>query len=141
MTDIEQIVSLKKHLSDANDLRDSLMTSLDVVHDKNERMREALGRKAAALKIANEDVKQYQNVLTDMASELCAAMGCDVEKYETDQAEYECYRDCFRGAAKQLATMREALERIIGSVGDNGIEARNKARVALERMLHRLRNK
>jgi len=34
---------------------------------------------------------------------------------------------------QKLATMREALERIIGSVGDNGIEARNKARAALEK--------
>ena len=35
--------------------------------------------------------------------------------------------------AIEKTTMREALERIIGSVGDNGIEARNKARVALEK--------
>ena len=60
-----------------------------------------------------EDVLQYQNVLVDMAIELCAAMGCDVEKYETDQAEYECYRDCFRDATKQLATMRGLIKDII----------------------------
>ena len=35
---------------------------------------------------------------------------------------------------KQLSVMREALERIIGSVGDNGIEARNKARQALKQV-------
>ena len=33
---------------------------------------------------------------------------------------------------KQLATLREALETIVGSVGDNGTEARNRARQALE---------
>ncbi len=33
---------------------------------------------------------------------------------------------------KQLSTMREALETIVGSVGDNGTEARNRARQALE---------
>jgi len=95
-------------------------------------MREALDRKTTALKRVNEDVRQYQNVLADMAIELCAAMGCDVEKYETDQAEYECYRDCFRDAAKQLATMREALEYYADLGEDVAIKAL-KALKALEK--------
>ena len=47
---------------------------------------------------------------------------------EYNSGKYVLYSD----HEKQLATLREALETIVGSVGDNGTEARNRARQALE---------
>ena len=57
----------------------------------------------------------------------------DHEKRIKDmEAQSQFDADCIKQAAAINKRLREALERIIGSVGDNGPEARNRARQALE---------
>jgi len=44
----------------------------------------------------------YQQTLQDGLALLCEGMGVNQEKYDTDQADIECYLDCFREASKLL---------------------------------------
>lgn len=52
----------------------------------------------------NEDETIYQDTLENGLWELCQAMGVSTERYDTDQADIECYMDCFREAAELIKT-------------------------------------
>lgn len=49
-----------------------------------------------------EDEQVYQQVLEQGMNLLCEGLGVDTERYDTDQADTECYLDCFKQAAKVL---------------------------------------
>lgn len=44
--------------------------------------------------------EDFSNTLENGVSVLCEAMGVSTERYDTDQADIECYMDCFREAAE-----------------------------------------
>ena len=46
-----------------------------------------------------EEVQEYRNTLDKGIILICEAMGVEPERYDTDQADFECYLDCFREAA------------------------------------------
>jgi 3-methyladenine DNA glycosylase Mpg len=46
--------------------------------------------------------KEYQDTLERGVSVLCKAMGVDMEHYDSDSADTECYMDCFKDAAQAL---------------------------------------
>ena len=48
------------------------------------------------------DGHTYQDTLENGLIEICNAMGVSGERYDTDQADIECYMDCFREAAKLI---------------------------------------
>lgn len=49
-----------------------------------------------------EEIEYYQNVLDQGLQILCEAMKVDGETFDSDQADGECYLDCFRAAAERL---------------------------------------
>ena len=52
-----------------------------------------------------EEIEEYQNTLNNALSILCEAMGVDPERYDTDQADFACYMDCFHEAAVLIKRM------------------------------------
>lgn len=46
-----------------------------------------------------EEVEYYRDVLSEALNLLCDAFGVSTEHYDRDQADGECYLDCFRDAA------------------------------------------
>lgn len=51
---------------------------------------------------SHDDGFTYQDTLEKGISVICKAMGIDTERYDTDQADIECYMDCFREAAELI---------------------------------------
>lgn len=49
-----------------------------------------------------EEIDYLRDTLAEGAQLLCSAAGVDIEHYDTDQAEGECFLDCFRGMAMLL---------------------------------------
>lgn len=50
----------------------------------------------------NEQTQEYMNTLENGLQAICKAMGVSSERYDTDQADTECYMDCFREAAELI---------------------------------------
>jgi len=49
-----------------------------------------------------EEAEHYRNTLEKGIAVLCQAVGIDAERYDTDQADFECYLDCFKEMAELL---------------------------------------
>jgi len=57
---------------------------------------------AQKLEYDKEIYQDYGNTLENGLQEICKAMGVDSERFDTDQADTECYMDCFKEAAKLI---------------------------------------
>lgn len=51
---------------------------------------------------ASEEIEYYQGYLEKMLYTLCSATGMEAERYDRDQADGECFADCFKDIAKAL---------------------------------------
>ena len=49
-----------------------------------------------------EEIQYYRKVLEDGLDLISTALGVDCDHYDTDQADGECYLDCFRDAAEVI---------------------------------------
>lgn len=49
-----------------------------------------------------EEVTYYRDILESGMAAICEAVGVDSERYDRDQADGECYLDCFKDAGKML---------------------------------------
>lgn len=49
-----------------------------------------------------EEIAEYQKVLDEGSTLICKALGVDPEFFEDDKADFDCYLDCFKEAAKLL---------------------------------------
>jgi len=58
-----------------------------------------------------EEVQYYREYLEKGLAVLCEAMGVSGERYDTDQADGECYLDCFKEAAEKIKRAPADVER------------------------------
>jgi len=108
----DSITSLEISRNQFKDEKEIAEHNLTKANDEIKRLREVEERKTKALASFREDIVNYQNVLNDASTWLCGAMNVDPERYESDQSEYECYRDCFREVSEFLTKNQAVFSQI-----------------------------
>lgn len=100
-----------KNKENAQIWNEALKKALQIVEDNLTPETNHVGEKIGELIISDSDVPYltnmeeitaYQQTLENGLGELSQAMGVDSEHYDRDQADFECYADCFKDAAKLI---------------------------------------